>query len=481
MIAGTRLSFGAVVLALAPAALFVRSQRRLAVWSLALAGVSAALALGSSTWLLDVYLALPGIGWFRQTHRLLFLSQFAGAVACGIAFDGLLRRDCRPALPVAIAGLLSAISWLGGATGAAIAAAAAGLALALWWGRPRIPVRMASALLLGVAAIDLMVSLPLREPLPYGARWAARYDRDTAVYEHVAALVGSDRAVWLLHRDQGVKLAERYGVRRVGGFEAFSFERQEQYFRYLQYAIPGSPMPGLFFSGGVLLPRDPAGESPVAWYQGIASRRRLLDLAAARWFVVPVRLSLDEADAGRSFLVDAKLRRHGPAGDDFTVYENPAALPRAFVTYRAAPAPDADALLARLSRPDFDPLWQSYVQGDPGFDAHPGAPARGHPAAIVRDDADAVEIEADLAAPGLVVLADAYGGGWRAQVDGEDATIVATNHLFRGVRAPAGHHRVRFAYRAPGLAAGAGASLLGIAALVFLTWRSIAPASRPHA
>ena len=45
-------------------------------------------------------------------------------------------------------------------------------------------------------------------------------------------------------------------------------------------------------------------------------------------------------------------------------------------------------------------------------------------------------------------------------MDGAPATILPTNHLFRGVRAPAGAHRIRFEYRPRSLALGAVLSLL---------------------
>ena len=154
--------------------------------------------------------------------------------------------------------------------------------------------------------------------------------------------------------------------------------------------------------------------------------------------------------------------------DHFALYESPRSLPRAFVTYRAAPAPRTSELLRLLADPDFDPLVQSYVEGDPGIAAGDATTPRGAPVAITRDEETAVEIQVDLAAPGLLVLSDAYGGGWRARVDGEDAPLLATNHLYRGVRVPQGSHRVSFEYRAPGLAAGAGSSLLGLLALVGL-------------
>jgi uncharacterized membrane protein YfhO len=69
------------------------------------------------------------------------------------------------------------------------------------------------------------------------------------------------------------------------------------------------------------------------------------------------------------------------------------------------------------------------------------------------------------------VLADTYYPGWIATVDGVPAAILATNHLFRGVPAPAGTHRIRFAYRPRSLRLGAALSLLTALALAAGAYR----------
>jgi uncharacterized membrane protein YfhO len=69
------------------------------------------------------------------------------------------------------------------------------------------------------------------------------------------------------------------------------------------------------------------------------------------------------------------------------------------------------------------------------------------------------------------VLADAVYPGWSATVDGVDAPILATNHLYRGVPAPAGRHRVRFAYAPRSVLLGAVLSVLGWSAIALLAWR----------
>jgi hypothetical protein len=82
--------------------------------------------------------------------------------------------------------------------------------------------------------------------------------------------------------------------------------------------------------------------------------------------------------------------------------------------------------------------------------------------------------QADLTAPGYVVLADRFDEGWRAYVDDVEVPMARANGVERLVAVPAGSHVVRFSY-APfpvylglGVSVVAGVGWLGllIAALV---------------
>ncbi len=73
-------------------------------------------------------------------------------------------------------------------------------------------------------------------------------------------------------------------------------------------------------------------------------------------------------------------------------------------------------------------------------------PARAK-ASIVDWRPDRVEIEVDSSAPGVVTLHDLWYPGWEVEVDGEPRPLLRTDLLFRGVEAPAGKHRIVFAYR----------------------------------
>lgn len=482
--AGGRLAFGVMPLALAPAALWARRHRRLSFWAFGVGIVTTALAFGSGTPLMDLYLALPGIGWFRQPHRLLFLAHFAAALLAGLAFDELLHRSAGrdrtrlrsilPAIPVACALVLAAAAGWAGALGGASRAFAAALVLASCAWRPRwLPLGWAAVGVLAVAGLDGMLAPGLREPLPYTESWSALTRRNHDRLRNLAEVTGEDRSVWLPFRvDSETKLAARHGLRRLDDFEPLNLRRHSDYFSFLQDGMRGAGVPSdLFFSGSILPERHLPGDRLVEWYAEMATRRRLLDLAATRWFVVPTGLRRAQREASLGFIEAAGLVRREFADPGAALYENERSLPRAYVSYRTAPAPPRAELLDRLSRESFDPLSVSYVEGDPEFEPDPRAPARGKAARIVRDEETRVEIEADLAAPGLLVLADAYARGWQARVDGKAAPILATNFLYRGVPVPAGRHRIRFDYRPRSFTLGVAASLLGTALLALTALR----------
>src|SRR6185369_193075 len=159
----------------------------------------------------------------------------------------------------------------------------------------------------------------------------------------------------------------------------------------------------------------------------------------------------------QTFVRDAGFAERDSPDPALVVFENPHALPRAFVVHRTRPAPEPDVLLPMLAAPTFDPLAESWIEGETAATDGP----RGAPARIVLDQDREVEVEATLPEPGIVVLADPWYPGWQATVDGATATIEPVNLLFRGVRAPAGTHRVRFEYRPASVTAGAVASIVG--------------------
>jgi hypothetical protein len=470
-ISGTPFAFGLLALALAPAALLAPRRHAIGVWALGVAVLSGAWALGRATPLFDLYLALPAMRLFRIPFRQLFVPDFAVAIAAALGLAAVTGDAPARIMSRAVAIVLMALGLVGvfvlarrgltlGSPDRVAFAAATGVVaiVALLVAPPSRRAAVGAAIATAVA-IDI-ASNPWRDVhLPYAAADLAPYQTIAPDLDHMAQLAGHDR-VWRalagIRMDHALKLSTWHRLRTITDYEPTNLKRQSDFWTYFADASTTMERFPFLFMGDIDVPETNASAS---------TRRRLLDLAAVRYVVFP-------SDALASPVVRAFVAQAGLAPDAPTphlaVFRNPSALPRAFVTYRVRTAPpDASALLATLSAETFDPLSDSFVEGPPPFVAADDAP-RGHAATFVRDDETDVELDVSLERPGLVVLADSFYPGWYATVDGAPAPIVATNHLFRGVPAPVGSHRVRFVYAPASVRVGGAVSVLGIVVLGWL-------------
>jgi hypothetical protein len=156
------------------------------------------------------------------------------------------------------------------------------------------------------------------------------------------------------------------------------------------------------------------------------------------------------------------------------IYLNRLAQPRAFGVGAVRVVPGRDDALDMLRSANFDPTREAVVEADEWARAGgrlPESATSGQPrsagAASIREyRPERVVVEADLTAPGLLVLADAQYPGWRAVVDGQERPIVHANWLFRGVQLEPGAHRVEFIFAPASLRAGAWISGLALLAVI---------------
>jgi hypothetical protein len=221
-----------------------------------------------------------------------------------------------------------------------------------------------------------------------------------------------------------------YGIADVRGTSALPFGRYED------YVLAAGPA-----ATELVLQTIPQLPSP------------LLDLAAVRYIAIDAaNRTPDPLLRGDPQLVlayqDAAV----------AIYENRAALPRVRIVHAAQPVGDRAAAqaaitaLARRFRHAVEAGIADTVLLEPdAAGAAPPPPA----AAPVGDewvqisdasDPDALVLDAQLAAPGFVVVADTYYPGWSATVDGAPTPIYPANLLFRAVFVPEGRHAIAFRY-----------------------------------
>ncbi len=162
-------------------------------------------------------------------------------------------------------------------------------------------------------------------------------------------------------------------------------------------------------------------------------------------------------------LVDAEDVDHGLAA-----VRVPNALPPAYVPSAAAQVLPADAV-AKVLAPGFAPDHLALVES-PSALAPPNADAAGAvPAIVTARGCSTLDVDADFARAGVLVINERMAPGWTATVDGTAAPVWTANALVRAVPAPAGHHRIRLQYMTPGLLGGLLLTVLSILLSLFLT------------
>jgi hypothetical protein len=149
-----------------------------------------------------------------------------------------------------------------------------------------------------------------------------------------------------------------------------------------------------------------------------------------------------------------------------SLYENKAAMPRAFFVDRVIPAASHEDALKLLSDPSFDPRSSAVTEmgSGPGVDPTQIMPSdwgmRGdNQAKIVGDKTNLVVISTESEYGGLLVLADNYYQGWSAMVDEQPVELLRANYTMRAVKVPPGRHVVYFEFDPPVLRLSTYASL----------------------
>jgi hypothetical protein len=227
----------------------------------------------------------------------------------------------------------------------------------------------------------------------------------------------------------------------------------------------------------------------------VVQSRRAFDLWNTRYFVLPADPKgwNDETRACAALVTDVEpiyppadafpgpegdeLRRRWAEREDFVVYRNRAAYPRAWVVHDAqslgpplgtAQATRTAALRAILE--NGDPRRTAWLDADTISKLNgylPGTrPEPSEQPTIAQYGPQQIAIEVTLKRPGLMVLADTFYPGWTLTIDGVNAEIHRVNLMMRGAAVRAGKHELVYRYEPVSFRAGVA---LSIAGLILLT------------
>jgi hypothetical protein len=163
---------------------------------------------------------------------------------------------------------------------------------------------------------------------------------------------------------------------------------------------------------------------------------------------------------------------------EFVVYENLRAMPRAWIVPAVVVAPLDDVLpaLQTSQLPDgrpFDPSQTALVAKED--DPMSAAEYPAGPSAVTFGELSngRMAMSVTTSGGGFLVVSESYYPGWRATIDGQPAAIHRANYSMQGVVVPAGTHQVVFSFTPTSLYFSGALSVVAlVAAMVFIVRRT---------
>jgi hypothetical protein len=244
-------------------------------------------------------------------------------------------------------------------------------------------------------------------------------------------------------------------------------------------AEPGWPLadyvgPRVVWAGPAFEPLLPATQAPdpVRLYGATIPLAQPIEAAAVevRTITSTGRLHVFglgiHADDMESYSVhSADNAKYQPLVEDATsiLLENAAARPRISLVGGVIASTELTTA-DRLHDIAWDPQQQAVVDGLPPEEVRSGTGEAVGEARLLEYTPLQIVVQADLSAPGYLVLADRFDDGWKATVDDAAVPIARANGIERLVALPAGSHVVRFSYSSFPITLGLGISVIAGAA-----------------
>ena len=472
---------GAAVVLSIPAAFRARGYRFLTTAFVAAGGVAYALTLDlfvGAGWFRDLVLRLPyGDVYLHNPGRLRYLVLFVVPVLGAIGLQGFLER-----LP----SRREAAWWMGGAA-------------ALFVGFP---------VLLGahpdrfvVFALGMSATVPVLFGVFRGRRWAAAVlpvilaaellggALWSSAYQGGTVFVGLEGHAHPALAPQPLRWPEvpmdryleagpiaRYLQNRADEARYLSWIPPAAYFNkgYLVSQKPGD-WPALLLGRAVVFRlHDALGYSPIQlprYWSYIRATNRLpvfynaavlqlpslqdMRLLGVRYLIGAQGVGLPPGLSGSVVASERGYELYLVAGSE----------PRVSVVSKWTTVPGGVEALEAIRDGSFDPGTSAVVEGQPGFSSAGQASGFVGSATYRETVPEDVSITASATSPSVVVVRNAWDGGWSATVDGRPAPVLRTDYFLQGVPIPAGTHEIRLTYGDPLIGRG-----LVFSALIWLGW-----------
>jgi hypothetical protein len=201
-------------------------------------------------------------------------------------------------------------------------------------------------------------------------------------------------------------------------------------------------------------------------------QRKFLDILNARYIIsmpLPTDLSrYSQRDQNTIRMLRQAVNLPGlvqvPSSPELALYRNDSALGRAWLVPDFELAKDKNALISRISAPDFDPRRTVLFESDPGA-AHGSGDSVPGTVNITGYDSDRIQLDARLDRPGFLVLSEVWHPDWKAYDNGRPSPVLKAYHALRAVQLGPGEHKVEFRFESRWFRLG---TLLTLAAALLL-------------
>ncbi len=404
-----------------------RERRSWSMLWLAIAVLSIAFALGSSGHVLPWFAEyVPGFGLFRIAYRFNLIFALAAAVLAGEVVSALAGEDSTAR---------RRWIWVGGLGSWFIAGTAIG-------GLGDVNVVLSVATLLVATAFTWLPAVPERARV--AARWATSVALPAIVLVDLWHAGASKLAILEGAPDVAADLAKA---------DVLTGTRQEwRYFDAAQRLNAGRKIP--YFVAYLASRREESGFSNPIESQRHAEIERatagayLLANLNVRYLVGP--------DAPRGRAITPVIARIDDAVPMARWYARVDTMTRAQVLSALSTTAPSRRVAAYAETDDVDGLTV------PRGNAPPLA------AQVVEYEPDRVAVDVRAPSEGVLVLAEAYGDGWTAEVNERAERVFRTDYDLRGVLVPAGASHVVFTYAPRGSVALPLLFVIGLVALVTL-------------
>jgi hypothetical protein len=132
-------------------------------------------------------------------------------------------------------------------------------------------------------------------------------------------------------------------------------------------------------------------------------------------------------------------------------------------------------ILRAMGEATFDPRREVILEQEP--QPAPAAASSPGSARVVHAGTDFLDVEADLSAPSILLVTDAWASGWYAKAlpgsAQRDYDIMPADYTLRAVPLQKGHHQLRLEYAPAGFRIGAIVSLLAWLSWIAVAWLEV--------